>query len=375
MYIENIRKKFGSFVFAQPRTGFTPALLDHYIRQTIPGIVNFRNGNTDEIASNSSHQNDSTPESDDEIHFEPKLEDHAYTKLKPGQTLTVDLTEENDTDEESIGQGPSMPMLEESDDDEPRAKQCRLTDDSNGSDIKTDASDIITTASDVDEEENMDFYNEMPAMNSINFDIVSTWRQNINNSMQTFADSFDGICQINTKLEMTLKESEEKHHLTVQGLEGVNATLLAQVSELTNQLNTQNETLKKTHELELAQLKEKQAQELLAQKEVYEKQKEKLLKDQMRIINEAHDIELARNRKRYTDRIIKLQEQNQIKSKEHCLLIAKKDEEHQKALNDCKTEYAQRIENAKNHKYCKGCDVEVPMDFYVCGIGCQQRCW
>lgn len=385
MYIENIRKKFGSFVFAQPRTGFVPALLDRYIRIAIPGFVNFRNGNTAATASNLSHQNDSIderpvdniPESDDEMCFEPKLEDHTYiSKLKVGQILTVDLTEDNETDEDSVGQTPSMPTLEDSDDDEPRAKQSRLTNDnSDGSDIKSDASDITITTSAVDKQDNMDFYNEMPTSNSINFENVSTWRQNINNSMQTFADSVDGICQINTNLEMALKESEARHHLALEGLEGINATLLVEVGKLTNELNSQNETLKKEHDLELTQLKEKHAQQLLEQKEKWEKQSEKFLKDQLRVSNEAHDMELARNRKRYTDKIIKLQGQSQIKAKEHCLLMAKKDDERQKALDDCKMEYTQRIENAKNHKYCKGCDMEGPIDFYVCGIGCQQRCW
>ncbi|XP_031639322.1 uncharacterized protein LOC116351365 [Contarinia nasturtii] len=59
-YIKNIRNKFGSFRYADTKTYFNPAQLDHYIAQLIPGLSEYRSTRDNPTISIGSSSNSTT---------------------------------------------------------------------------------------------------------------------------------------------------------------------------------------------------------------------------------------------------------------------------------------------------------------------------
>lgn len=81
---------------------------------------------------------------------------------------------------------------------------------------------------------------------------------------------------------------------------------------------------------------------------------------------------------------LKNEMENRIEALEetHNQEIIQLKEEHQRlieqqklAMQQCKQEYSQRVENAKSNKYCMCCGNAKPLDIYICSMECQKRHW
>ena len=131
-----------------------------------------------------------------------------------------------------------------------------------------------------------------------------------NSSLQHFTEGFDRICKNNDKMKKRLIDLEKKHQLEVKILKETNTKVIHESVQLNAEMKNQIEALNETH-----------------------------------------------NRK-----IIELKEENQ-----------KLIEQQKLAMEQCKQEYLQLIEDAKRNKYCIGCGNPKQLDIYVCNIECQKR--
>lgn len=299
-------------------------------------------------------------------------------EFEPEVLLTIDLTEDDENDAKNGGKIQSKRVAEDKNQssDAPRTKRRRHIQET----YQLDFEKMETAGCDevnADNEDSVDGDDATSASNSIDLQNETnvTCKPNINNSKQNATESFDRICRMNATLEKSLKELKERHDIEVKTLKEINMNLVNQVDNLTNELNKQKESLKKAHDEELAELNGKHAQTLRELTENLELKSEKMLKDQLRIINEGHETELVRYRKRQTSKIVNLQAENKKLIEEHRESMQKQNDAHKRALDECKMEFSNRIENAKNNTFCVSCDKAKPLNSYVCSFECQQRYW
>lgn len=181
----------------------------------------------------------------------------------------------------------------------------------------------------------------------------------MNSSMQNLTLAFDRVYELNVKLEKKLKDCQAKRETDVKELEERNTNLLQQIEQLENKMNKKNVTLKET-EQKCSQLEVQHARRLAN----LESQWETNLKNQLRIINDSHEVELSRFRVRYARKMLFLNKDNRRLIAEHGNITDKMNEELVSAVND-----------AKHKKFCLACDKAKPSDIYVCDMECQQRLW
>ncbi|XP_031639189.1 protein kinase C-binding protein 1-like [Contarinia nasturtii] len=416
-YIEAIKKKYGSFQFAQLKTVLDPTQIDRYIREMIPTIDNFRRHNAVMVPTTSNNNVGI------DVKVEPQGEtSSSSTRMDPCKILTVDLTEESDSGEEH------QLRDQESDqsDDEPVIKRKRL-DGGNGVKLP-DMPSIISSASDRsidgpinndqindtatelsdhstetmnysfnDGSTNDDLYNPMhePSMQQngmnefMNDDQVNDTeptvedaemtspRTSINVSPQDTLQNASKahLVQLNEKLEKDLKESEERRKIEIAAYEEINKNLINQIEQAKIDNSNQIEALKVVHQNELAQMKVEHEEQLRKSSKKVEEQWELKLKDDLRIANDAHRLEFNRFRKKYVQICTNLEQDVEKLNNDRRELIDKLNSDHQHAMEQVKQQYRRLIEDAKNYKYCAVCESPRKLDMFVCNVACQQHLW
>lgn len=132
-----------------------------------------------------------------------------------------------------------------------------------------------------------------------------------NTSLQHITSGFDRVCKKNSVLKKRVLDLERNHQLKVKTLEEINSKLMNENAQLEDEMKNQIEAAKETHNQEMTQLKE----------------------DHQRLI-----------------------------------------ESQNLAMERCKREYSQHVEDAKSNKYCMCCSNAKPLDSYVC-MECQKHHW
>ena len=171
--------------------------------------------------------------------------------------------------------------------------------------------------------------------------ITSVSSVNVHRSIYNFTKGYDDICQLNTKLEMKLRQKDFELELMRQSHGQKLAEFEWKIQGLLNDRNESNQKLMALEKMfeELEQLSLKGNQSLISHNE-----KAKLVEEHERKMND---------------------------------LIAKKDAERMQALADAKQQYEQiysaALDEAKGHKFCIRCGGKKPIGIFVCGLKCLQR--
>lgn len=333
-YIKNIREKFPGFKIAETGTPFEFDKHDHYIRDLMAAVPmkielsvpnNAENENTEGTSENSTCSENQVQSPSDNS---PKIP----TELKPLRMVISDV------------RGNCQDFVRD-----------LIPNDSNSSNSEVNENDSVnlmdgTNVNIEPDNDSMINDNNLGFISTTEDEIDSVNISDFNTSLKHFTKGFDHICKINASLEKRLRDSEKQYELKVKALDVTN-TKLVEINALLKEYKNQNESLKKVHAQELAQLKDFNDE--------LENKWQKLLKIQLRVANDGHDLELYRQRKKFTNKIINLEE-----------TMEKKDEAQKKSMDECKREYLQLIEEAKKNKYCMGCNNPKPLDIYLCSMKC-----
>lgn len=164
---------------------------------------------------------------------------------------------------------------------------------------------------------------------------------NVHRSICNFTKGYDDICQLNTKLEMKLRQKDFELELLRKSHGLKMAEIERKIQGVMTERNESNRKLMALEKMldELEQLALKENQSLMSHME-----KTKLVEEHERKMNE---------------------------------LIAMKDAERMKALADAKQQYEQiysaALDDAKRHKFCIRCGDKKPIGIFVCSMKCLQR--
>lgn len=210
MYIENIRKKCGSFHLVKTRTPFELSKYNDCIRDLISQMPSFSS-----ISAIQNHENDS-------------MDDNVSTTI--GETSEISDAGQTENDEETIRS--EFNMDENMDTD---SNEAMLSD----NDLETSTSD--------------------DAVNSVN---ISEYKR----SFKNVAMGFGRICKMNEMLKTRLKHTKKRNELKFKTFKETNSKLMAENGEL--KVKTLNQ--KKDHDREMTQLKKNHQRKIEEQKQAME---------------------------------------------------------------------------------------------------------
>lgn len=395
VYIANIIDKYGAFHFAKPNKRFEPEMLHEYITQLIPGAV--QASNTSFIAY-PSYRADA--HSTDESSATPKLEtlktrvNASVSSTKSMKTrqrklfelksapsrrmtfacdtapvndepLTVDLTF---TDDENTASAASTSNLKRtatqaSITDEPNAKHARHTYD----DIMVKSENIhLKTDNSTESPLNEVPTNELSYVDGDQSTRLENLKLNIRHAVLNVTTELDSIFHLNETLKKDLQLVKTQREADNKQLTERNVSLLTQLEHLKNEMDNQLQASKDAHRQEITELQEIHAKEMSKLTETMETKWEKKLKTELQTLDAAHELEMARMRLRYTNKIAIIQAQN---GNVNGNSVA----ESSHAMEQLKQEHLQMIDDAKKKKFCAVCHQSKLLDLYVCGLECQTK--
>ncbi|XP_055306172.1 MYND-type zinc finger-containing chromatin reader Zmynd8-like [Sitodiplosis mosellana] len=340
-YIKNIRKKFGAYHLVETKTPFDPTMLNRYLLDSIPGYANSQDPSQD----NTDRKPDALPNVATED--QNRADDEAQPiqdNVQKDKTWNLYYDSDGSADAESeIGELSEQGNKPESKDDyEPMRKKFRFSDDKEG---EPSEKKLVTEPNvgrvyhSIDLDSIVQVLAEEPK-NAVAQPIAkvfanitnATW--NVAKCREVMAEStkaFEHVCGLNTKLEEELKNLAANYERQLKDAEERNQKLMTAHDE------KENGAKKLTDELTMK----------VGQLEASNREK-----------TSAHNKMVS--------------EYNQM--------IAKKDEERLKDVNEakkqCKKDYARRLEANKKMKFCAACDTNKPQDtFYFCNTECQKSYW
>lgn len=408
VYIANLVEKFGAFHMAKPNKIFIPSMLNEYISQLIPGAAKLPP--TDSFPSYRADSKDEVPvkPKSEPIKFhrqeyKPSVNGSKLTELRQRnlfelksaptrrnslpilchslprnstplrrkstrsaanmsqeRVLTVDLTF---TDDESVNEAPNLKRTSAQIDDteEPPAKHPRLSNDATEIKLERTEQNNVSGPALIEVPRN-----EVSFADDEQTNRLEHLKLNMNQSVNSFTAALDEICSMNDTLKRDLQFVEAQREADIKELDHRNANLLEQIEELKKEKEGLLQTSTDAHGQEITKLKQTHAQEIEGLREKMETEWEKKLKAEIQTLNAAHELEMARMRLRYTDRISKLQAEKGQSN-------GQTERGHELAVEQMKQEYLKMIDDAKMKKFCVVCRQSKLLDLYVCGWECQKK--
>lgn len=228
MYIDNIRKKFGTFCFAKGKTALNPALLDRYMENMISRC------SQSELAEMSSSDNSCSLIQS----FNSNLPEDAFIDINKRPSMmersTVDMT--------AFAQINHDPLIsnvksEITDNDEPMEKRMRFS-------YGEKFTDQPAEYSNIEKLQTESIFNGFAATNDADKQLNMTECLKMVESMKKSVQAFEHVCELNANLQSKINDMKVKHDREIKAIEVRNEQLAAKSTENKNQVDKLTNELK-----------------------------------------------------------------------------------------------------------------------------------